>query len=115
ANSYSAKAHGEACAGIIAATQDNNKGIKGIDPTVNIVPVNIFPKSANLYNPDGAATNAEIAQAINWAWHSYEGDADVLSCSWGGGIPSNAITRAIDSAENYGREGKGFSSHIFCR
>ena len=34
--------HGDACAGIIAATQDNNEGISGIAPLCKIMPVKIL-------------------------------------------------------------------------
>lgn len=64
--------HGEACAGIIAATQDNSIGIAGIAPNCMIVPVNIFY---------GGETTLDIANAINWAWN--QGQADVLSSTFG--------------------------------
>ena len=102
------KAHGEACAGIIAAVHDNNLYIKGIAPNCKIVPVNIAPYfSTHIDASTGQATsfasNEDIATALNWAWHN----ADVLSCSWGGGIVSTYIENAIDSAKTYGRNGKG--------
>lgn len=88
-------AHGEACAGIIAALH-NNIGIKGIAPNCKIVPVNIAPYSV-------FASNFEIAVALNWAWHH----ADILSCSWGNIEPSSYVDAAIDSARVFGRNGKG--------
>jgi len=90
--------HGEACAGIIAATKDNAIGIAGICPTAQIVPVNIFV---------GGETASNYASGINWAWTSTQGNADVLSCSWGGGAPADVITNAITSARTSGRGGKG--------
>jgi len=101
------KAHGEACAGIIAALH-NDIGIKGIAPNCKIVPVNIAPYFSTHIDPTiGQATsfasNEDIATALNWAWHN----ADVLSCSWGGGSPSTYIESAIDSARTFGRNGKG--------
>ena len=53
-----------ACAGIIAATHDNNLGIKGIAPNVQILPINIFPLTPTVGNPGGAATNQEIAPLL---------------------------------------------------
>jgi subtilisin family serine protease len=44
------------------------------------------------------------ADAIDWAWR--EGAA-VLSNSWGGGAPSDAISRAFGRARTQGRGGKG--------
>lgn len=67
--------HGMACAGIIGAT-NNAIGIRGIASNAIIVPVKIFDGGA------AYATN-NIADAIDWAWD--DGDADILSNSWGGG------------------------------
>ena len=91
------KAHGTACAGIIAA-ENNSIGIRGVASGVKILPVNISP-----YNSDYFASNSEIADAILWAYpHS-----DIMSCSWGGGTPSQVMTDAINEAKTYGRGGKG--------
>ena len=50
-------------------------------------------------------TNGWIANAINWAWE--QGQADILSNSWGGGSPSSLINEAIDNALRFGRRGLG--------
>jgi hypothetical protein len=95
-------AHGEACAGIIAATQNNNIGIAGIAPLCNIVPINIFY---------GGETTADVANGINWAWN--QGQASVLSNSWGYITSSqtqpgfDVIIQAITNARTQGRSGKG--------
>jgi subtilisin family serine protease len=105
ANDLNPKAHGMACAGIVAAS-NNTIGIRGVASNVNVLPVNIIPDQAfELFGNiiQGFGTNTEIAEAINWAWRR----ADVLSCSWGGGNPSNDITIAIDSARTFGRNGNG--------
>ena len=96
------KAHGVACSGIIGA-QNNNIGIRGVASGVKLIPVNIFPYSPTFFNPNGAASNDEIADAITWAYSH----ADILSCSWGGGSYSNLIESAITDARTYGRNGKG--------
>ncbi len=104
-NALDSKYHGMACAGIIAAS-NNTIGIRGIASNVNILPVNIVPDAAFEFLGNviqGFGTNIEIAQAISWAWRR----ADVLSCSWGGGEPSNVITVTIDSARTLGRNGSG--------
>ncbi|MEO8000023.1 MAG: S8 family serine peptidase, partial [Gemmatimonadaceae bacterium] len=44
------------------------------------------------------------ADAIDWCWRN---DAAVLSNSWGGGAPSDAISRAFGRARTQGRGGKG--------
>jgi subtilisin family serine protease len=106
ANSLDTKYHGMACAGIVAAS-NNTIGIRGVASNVNILPVNIIPDAAYTdwlgRTIQGFGTNIEIAEAINWAWRR----ADILSCSWGGGSPSNDITLAIDSARTFGRNGNG--------
>lgn len=106
-NLWDDKAHGTACAGIIAAS-NNNLGIRGIASNVNILPVNIVPNETD-YIPyygkrlEGFGSTTEIAEAINWAWKR----ADVLSCSWSLGSPSNDVNAALDSARTHGRKGLG--------
>ena len=85
--------HGNACAGIVAATQDNNEGITGIAPNCRIMPVKIplgYTVPSNLF-----------ADAIDFA--NING-ADIISNSWG--YPSSnpnyipAIVSAINNAVN---------------
>lgn len=84
--------HGNACAGIVAATQDNGEGITGIAPLCKIMPIKIplvgsFP--ANVF-----------ADAIDFA---VANNADIISNSWGYGnqdpnfqpVIVSAITNAI--------------------
>ena len=99
---YDSKPHGIACAGLIGAL-NNNIGIRGIASGVKILPVNIFPHYVAVKGGSSSASNSEIANAINWTYNK----ADVLSCSWGGGTPSNAIVDAIGVVQKYGRKGKG--------
>ena len=96
------KWHGIACAGIIGAL-NNNVGIRGIASCVKILPVNIFPHYVAEPEGSSSVSNSEIASAIDWVYNK----ADVLSCSWGGGTPSNAIVDAIGDVQKYGRDGKG--------
>jgi serine protease len=70
--------HGVACAGIIAASHDNDKGLKGIAPFSKIVPVKLLGDGATY----GYSTS-EVAQAITWSYQSSGGNADILSNSWG--------------------------------
>ena len=64
--------HGNACAGIVAATQDNNEGVTGIAPHCKIMPIKI--------SYDQAAPISLTADAINFADSN---GADIFSCSWG--------------------------------
>lgn len=94
--------HGTACAGLACAIHDNDRGIQGIGGGAGILAVRIA------YSPhegaDWQTSNSWIARAIDWAW---EHGASVLSNSWGGGAPSNAIVNAFERARLQGRGGKG--------
>lgn len=95
------KGHGEACAGIIAASQ-NLVGIGGIAPNVSILPINIFPNTPDPFvNPSGGATAAQIAASIDWAWN--QGAADVINCSWEMSAQSNDVDAALTRARTQGR------------
>jgi len=90
-------AHGEACAGIIAASH-NNLGVRGVASEVSLLSVNIFA---------GGETGAQIAEGINWARVN---GADVMSNSWGFTsceLALDVLTNAIDNALTNGRDGKG--------
>ncbi|NIG54476.1 S8 family serine peptidase [Chitinophaga sp. Cy-1792] len=94
-------AHGTACAGIVAAIANNYIGTTGVAYNSKVIPVRIGRKG------DGTSpwtTDAWASNGITWAKNS---GADILSNSWGGGSPSNAITNAINDAVNNGRNGKG--------
>jgi hypothetical protein len=115
--------HGVSCAGIVAAGH-NSKGIRGVAPNVEIVPVNIFndwQMVSTGYSPpyDSAVQFTEDAEdfgnAIDYAWD--EGDADVLSNSWGYDTDdpdliasSDHIISAIGRARNQGGAVVVFSS-----
>lgn len=94
-------AHGTACAGIIGAIGNNGVGIAGVAYGVKIIPIRIaYSSGSNWVTNDGW-----ISTAIDWAWNN--GNADVLSNSWGGGSPSTLINDAIGRAVTLGRAGKG--------
>ena len=99
-------AHGTACAGIIAARK-NTIGISGVAPECKIIPINAMSLS-------GLTTDAQIANAIEWAWQN---GADVLSNSWYWDVPAAIIDNAIENATTLGRGGLGcvilFSSGNF--
>ena len=66
--------HGNSCAGIIAATANNNQGIAGIAPNCRIMPIRVFDSFAIGVGP------ATFADAIEFA---VDNGADVISNSWG--------------------------------
>lgn len=96
-----ADAHGTACAGVVAAVGNNGIGIAGVAYDSKVIPIRVAYRAANNW----VTTNGWIANAINWAWE--QGQADILSNSWGGGSPSSLINEAIDNALRFGRRGLG--------
>lgn len=83
--------HGNACAGVIAATMDNNEGIAGIAPSCKIMPIRL----------DSTSSPTDIANGIQFAMNH---GAKIISCSFGyqdsGSTPNlfPAITAAIQTA-----------------
>lgn len=92
-------AHGTACAGIISAVANNNIGVTGIAYNSRIIPVRA--------GTGGAITTTAAVNAINWAASGTGGNADILSCSWGGGSSSASLNTAIANAISNGRNGLG--------
>jgi len=94
--------HGNSCAGIIAASH-NNEGIAGIAPNCKILPIRIFNSTG------GGISSDLIAQSITFAKNN---DADIISNSWGYAYNTNpnsipVIVNAISDATINGRNGKG--------
>lgn len=87
-------AHGQCCAGIIAASHSTE--VRGVAPNVMILPVKI--------RFGYGIPSSEYADAINWAWNN--GNADVLSNSWGPG-DYDVVRTAINNAQTLGRGGLG--------
>jgi hypothetical protein len=91
-------AHGTACAGIVLS---RDKGYPGIAPLCSLI-------AARIAMDDGSGhwifDDYATADAIDWSWRN---GAAVLSNSWGGGAPSDAISRAFARARTQGRDGLG--------
>ena len=98
---YDQKAHGTACAGIIAA-KNNQIGIRGIASGSKILPVNIYYRYYEEEDDDDF-TNLLIAHAIRWAYPK----ADILNFSLTFSHDDDEIISAINDALTYGRNGKG--------
>ncbi|MCF8374457.1 MAG: S8 family serine peptidase [Bacteroidales bacterium] len=87
--------HGNACAGIVAATQNNNIGVTGIAPLCKIMPVRV---------PIAIYTSSYIANGIRFA---ADNGANILSISWDYPNATNpnhvpVIVEAIEYAINGG-------------
>ena len=89
--------HGTACAGIVAATGNNNLGVIGVAPMSRLFGVKIFNSAGNTNST--AIINGMIAAWQRGSW--------VSSNSWGGGSPISAADNAILDGVNLGRNGKG--------
>ncbi|NLW33749.1 MAG: S8 family serine peptidase [Fibrobacter sp.] len=94
--------HGNSCAGLVGATQDNNQGVTGVAPNVRIMPIRLICVGVS---------NADIADAFYLVADS---GADVISNSWGYTYSTENdtdfvpdVVTAIDSVTRYGRNGKG--------
>ena len=83
--------HGNACAGVIAASMDNNEGIAGIAPNCKIMPLRWDYNTG----PTG------MADGINFA---VDNGANIISCSWGYNADSPTLIPAIVSAIEYAIE-----------
>jgi len=110
---YEQNAHGTACAGIIGAEQDNNIGISGVAPLVQLVPVRIF-FYINLNGQIVPFTNMNaLLTGSAYSWNTM--GVDVISCS-AGLSPEYINLLTIDTAlcneelrlaYTDGRDGKG--------
>lgn len=89
--------HGTAMAGIIGATPNNDKGIAGIAPNANLIPISFRMLS-------GQQTLSSAIAAVNWA---IDNDIDVLNMSFWITHESTTLENAIDDALENGRSGKG--------
>jgi len=89
--------HGTSCAGIVAATGNNNLGVIGVAPESRLFGVKIF-------NSFGNTNSVAIINGLIAAW---ERGSWVSSNSWGGGSPISAAENAIEDGVNFGRNGKG--------
>ena len=90
--------HGNPCAGIIGAVQNNNEGISGVAPKAKLMSV-----SSTVGSYTGIKN--DLADGLNWAWQN---GASIISNSWGHNMyDSSVIDDAIEDAIAYGRDGLG--------
>jgi subtilisin family serine protease len=90
--------HGTSCAGLVGGRPQNPSGPRGSGMGCSLLAVRIAYSQFD--GGDWITTNDGIAQSIDWSWRN---GAAVLSNSWGGGAPSNAITAAFERARKKGR------------
>jgi subtilisin family serine protease len=92
-------AHGTECAGVIVSRSSKYPGLA---PACSLVAIRIAKGDGR---NGWVFDDFKTADAIDWAWN--DGQADVLSNSWGGGPAVDVITRAFDRARTNGRKKKG--------
>ncbi len=80
--------HGTHVAGTIGAAGNDNYGVSGVAWNVKIMPLRIA-------NALGALSDSTAVAAIDYA---VANGAKVLSCSWGGTMPSTTLSQAIADA-----------------
>ncbi|QPC47568.1 S8 family peptidase [Mangrovibacillus cuniculi] len=98
--------HGTHVAGIIGAEKGNGVGGYGINPNVEIVPIDVFDRS-------WGTSDYIIAEGI---LHAIEKDVDVINMSLGGYFPSTVLKDAVQKAVDAGitvvaAAGNGFDEH----
>lgn len=87
--------HGTACAGIVAAV-NNEIGVVGVAPGTKLISI------STALGP--STTNQMLANAFNWV---VSNGVSVISNSWGGGESSSILNDAISNALTNGRGGLG--------
>ncbi|MCQ3036001.1 MAG: S8 family serine peptidase, partial [Bacilli bacterium] len=101
--------HGQCCAGIVGATQNNGKGISGVAPDSWIVPIRnqkVLWYNGIAYAESDFMNSGRIARGIRKSWKNY--NSDILNNSWGSlDEMSDAITDAFICANSQGRNMKG--------
>lgn len=80
------ESHGNNCAGVIGATQDNWEGVSGIAPLCKIMPIRMNVNKS---------TSDLAAQAITFA---YDNGADIISNSWGAEVQNPNLVPAVVTA-----------------
>ena len=90
--------HGTCCAGVAAAA-GLRTGSVGAAPSSRILPVKIF-------HADDLAPDESVANAIRYAGQH----ADIISCSWSGGLSTDVQLALADVGQN--RNGRGVA--VFC-
>jgi serine protease len=84
--------HGTHVSGTIAQSTNNGIGVAGVAPRASIMPLRVLDRN-------GRGSFGDVAAAIRWA---ADHGAHVINMSLGGGLPSQAVKRAIDYAHGKG-------------
>ena len=92
--------HGNSCAGIVAAVQDNEKGLSGVAPESKVMSIAF-----------GATEETDAEVLSSWVAAGFieacDNNADIISCSWSFSGWASYVDEAIEYALDCGRNGKG--------
>ena len=88
--------HGTHCAGVAGAVTNNAIGMAGLAYNVRLMPV----KAGSDQNGEGV--DGRIYRGYEGVLYAASMGADIISCSWGGGVPSLAEIDAISQATDLG-------------
>lgn len=88
--------HGTHCAGIIASTSNNQKGISGIS-NAKLMTLKIFDDS-------GETQNSDVVKALDYILKAKQEGCNIVAvnCSWGGGSSSLAMATLIQKIGSSG-------------
>jgi cell wall-associated protease len=89
--------HGVAVAGVIGATENNNLGVVGVAPGIQLMSISNSLVATPLSRQNRAA-------GINFAWQN---GADIINNSWGSSVVYQVIDDAIQNATTLGRNSLG--------
>jgi serine protease len=92
-NPFDYNGHGTNVAGILGAVGNNGIGVVGVDPNVQIMPLQFM-------GADGSGTVSDFIQALNY---SIQHGAKITNNSWEGAPYSQALYDAIANARNHGQ------------
>lgn len=95
--------HGTACAGIIAALE-NNIGMTGIAPQSKVIPIRI---AIGYYENDEKKWRTSSATIARGFGEAYRRGADVVSCSFSSTNVAASVSDAINTLTTNGRNGRG--------
>lgn len=89
---YDDHGHGTHCSGTIGAVGNNGTGVAGVNWHIKIMPLKFL-------NPDGYGSYSDAVSAI---LYGIEMGVHIMSNSWGGDEYSQALSDAIEAADNAG-------------
>jgi thermitase len=81
--------HGTHCAGIIAASANNDKGVSGVAPLVKLMPIRFL-------GADGSGNLMSAVKAIDYAINN---GAQVISASWGAEVQAAQMKPVLEAIE----------------